>query len=133
MSTATPSPRRTKIDEGPITSTAGRTTQGGILILLVFVAGAASLAVELAASRLLAPYFGTSLFVWANLIGLILLYLSVGYYVGGRVADRYPFPSVLYSLTAVSSLLIALIPVVARPILLWSQSAFSTYSIGVFY
>src|SRR5437588_2743126 len=133
MSTATPSPRTTKIDEGPITSTAGRTTQGGILILLVFVAGAASLAVELAASRLLAPYFGTSLFVWANLIGLILLYLTIGYFLGGRIADRYPRPVVLYGLTSTAALLISAIPPLSRPILTWSQSAFATYSISVFY
>src|SRR5256885_15450155 len=130
MSTATPSPRRTKIDEGPITSTAGRTTQGGILILLVFVAGAASLAVELSASRLLAPYFGTSLFVWANLIGLILLYLTIGYYVGGRLADRFPRPEVLYLLTTVAAFLIGLIPLISSPILLWSLSAFATYSVS---
>src|SRR6059058_6643169 len=133
MSTATPSPRKTKMDEGPISSTAGRTTQGWVLILLVFVAGAASLAVELSASRLLAPYFGTSLFVWANLIGLILLYLTIGYYIGGRVADRYPRPAVLYLLTICASILIGLIPFISRPILLWSLTSFATFSVSIFY
>jgi predicted membrane-bound spermidine synthase len=133
MSTATPRSDETRKAEETIAPSASHTYQGWLLIVQVFVAGATTMAVEMSASRLLAPYFGTSLFVWANLIGLILLYLSVGYYVGGRVADRYPSPTVLYSMTAVASLLIALIPVVARPILLWSQSAFATYSIGVFY
>src|SRR5436309_6763158 len=106
--------------------------QGWLLILLVFVARACSLAVELSASRLLAPYFGTSLFVWANLIGLILLYLTIGYYLGGRLADRYPRPAVLYALTIIASFLIGLIPFISRPILLWSQSSFASYSISVF-
>jgi predicted membrane-bound spermidine synthase len=133
MSTATPSPHETRTTEEPGASTTGRTVQGWLLILLVFIAGATSLAIELAASRLLAPYFGTSLFVWANLIGLILLYLTIGYYVGGRVADRYPSPLVLYSMTAVAALLTAAIPVISRPILLWALTAFATYSVGVFY
>ena len=107
--------------------------QGWLLILLVFVAGACSLAVELSASRLLAPYFGTSLFVWANLIGLILLYLTLGYYLGGRLADRFPRPGVLYAMTTIAAFIISLIPFLSRPILSWSLSAFATYSIGVFY
>jgi predicted membrane-bound spermidine synthase len=133
MSTTTPSPRETKVDESVVASTSGRSLQGWLLILLVFVAGACSLAVELSASRLLAPYFGTSLFVWANLIGLILLYLTVGYYLGGRLADRYPRPTVLYTLTIIAAFLISVIPFLSKPILLWSQSAFATYSVGVFY
>ncbi len=133
MSTTTPSPQNTSIEERAVVEPSNRSFQGIWLIVLVLVAGAASLSVEFAASRLLAPYFGTSLFVWANLIGLILLYLTIGYYAGGRIADRYPRPVVLYSLTAVSALLIGLIPVLSRPILSWSQLAFATYSIGVFY
>src|SRR5438876_4009381 len=132
MSTTTPSSSETQAEEGAVAQTAGRNIQGWLLILLVFVAGASSLAVELSASRLLAPYFGTSLFVWANLIGLILLYLTVGYYVGGRIADRYPSPTVLYGLTSVAALLIALIPPLSRPILNWSLTAFATFSVSVF-
>ncbi|MBO0782998.1 MAG: fused MFS/spermidine synthase, partial [Ktedonobacteraceae bacterium] len=87
----------------------------------------------MSASRLLAPYFGTSQFVWANLIGLILLYLTLGYYIGGRLADRFPRPEVFYTLTTVAALLISAIPLVSRPILSWSLSAFANYSISVFY
>src|SRR5438876_1914216 len=133
MSTTTPSSSETQAEEGAVAQTAGRNIQGWLLILLVFVAGASSLAVELSASRLLAPYFGTSLFVWANLIGLILLYLTIGYYLGGRLADRFPRPGVLYLLTTVAAFLIGLIPFIASPILRWSLSSFATYSISVFY
>ncbi|HZU01982.1 MAG TPA: fused MFS/spermidine synthase, partial [Ktedonobacteraceae bacterium] len=133
MSTATPRPEETQKVEEKVAPDASHTFQGWLLIVLVFVAGATSMGIEMSASRLLAPYFGTSLFVWANLIGLILLYLTVGYYVGGRVADRRPYPVVLYGITAVASLWTAIIPVASRPILLWSQSAFASYSAGVFY
>src|SRR5690242_1700528 len=133
MSTTTPHSEETREEEGTVARTAGRNIQGWLLILLVFVSGACSLAVELSASRLLAPYFGTSLFIWANLIGLILVYLTVGYYVGGRIADRFPRATVLYSMTTVAAFLTSLIPFISRPIMHWSQSAFATYSIGVFY
>src|SRR5256885_11175485 len=123
MTTKTPNSQKAPIDESSSVPATLQGVQGWLLILLVFVAGACSLAIELSASRLLAPYFGTSLFVWANLIGLILLYLTIGYYLGGRVADRYPSTKVLYGMTAVAALLIGLIPLVARPILHWSLQA----------
>ncbi len=111
---------------------ASYTPQNWMLIALVFVEGACALAVEISASRLLAPYFGTSLFIWAILIGLILLYLTIGYYVGGRLADRYPRHGVLYLLTISAAFLIALIPLIARPLMILSQSSFTTYAVGNF-
>lgn len=91
-----------------------------------------TLAVEMAASRLLAPYFGASLLVWANLIGLILIYLTAGYYLGGRVADRFPRHEVLYQITAWAGFLIGLVPFLARPILRLALQGFATLSMGLF-
>ena len=84
---------------------------------VVVVGGAASLATEISASRLLAPYFGSSTIVWANIIGLILVYLSVGYWIGGRVADRHADPRRLGGLLVVAAASIAALRFVAHPIL----------------
>jgi predicted membrane-bound spermidine synthase len=116
--------RRDSLSAGSHAS--GKNIQNWLCALLVFVAGASSLATEMAASRLLAPYLGSSLFVWANLIGLILLYLTIGYYVGGRLADHRPSPWILYSLTAVAALLIGSIPLIAQPVLTWALHTFAT-------
>ncbi|MEO8744577.1 MAG: fused MFS/spermidine synthase [Candidatus Dormiibacterota bacterium] len=102
-----------------------------MLLPLVFVSGMASLAAEFGASRLLAPYFGTSLYVWGVLIGLILIYLSAGYVIGGRIADRHPRDELLYQLTAWAGLWIGLIPLVSYPILLASQQGFKDLSAGL--
>ncbi len=102
-----------------------------LLLPLVFVSGMASLGVEFGAARLLAPYFGTSLYVWGVLIGLVLIYLSIGYVVGGRLADRRPAADLLFQLTAWAGLWIGLIPLIAYPILLESQQGFASISVGL--
>ncbi len=87
------------------------------LIILVFVSGMSSLALEMCASRLLGAYFGTSLYIWASLIGLILVYLTVGYFIGGRLADRYPSEQVLCTITGLAALSISILPFVSQSIL----------------
>jgi spermidine synthase len=87
------------------------------LSLLVFIAGTGSVATEIAASRLLAPYYGASTVVWANVIGLVLAALSLGYWLGGKLADRRPDARLLGLLVIGAALLTAAIPFVAQPLL----------------
>jgi spermidine synthase len=103
------------------------------LILLVFISGMTSLALEMCASRLLGAYFGTSLFIWANLIGLILLYLTVGYFIGGRLADRHPSAQLLCTLTALAALSITFLPFISQSILNWSIIGLEQVSVSIFF
>jgi len=94
------------------------------LYLGVFSAGAATLAVELSASRLLGNYFGSSNLVWAVIIGLILIYLSIGYSIGGKWADRSPEYETFFVILIWAALFIGIIPLASRPILKFASSAF---------
>jgi spermidine synthase len=98
--------------------------------ILVFTGGAGTLATEIAASRLLAPYFGNSTIVWANIIGLILVYLSLGYWLGGKLADRRPDSRVLGSIVLAAALFIAVLPFVSRPILDVAVRGLDAVSVG---
>ncbi len=102
------------------------------LIAQVFISGMTSLALEMCASRLLGAYFGTSLYIWAVLIGLILIYLTIGYFLGGRLADRYPSTQVLCIITAAAALTTSLIPFVSQGILSWSVQALAQVSVSAF-
>ncbi len=104
-----------------------------VLLAVVFLSGMTSLAVELCASRLLDPFFGDSLFIWANLIGMELIYLSIGYAIGGRWADKNPNPIRLYVIVAVAAALIGLVPLISRPILRISLIGFANLDFGAFY
>ncbi len=84
---------------------------------LVFGAGIGALATEITASRLLAPYFGSSTIVWSNLIGIVLAALALGYWLGGRIADRRPHPGLLGFIVLGAAVFVALIPFVAEPFL----------------
>jgi spermidine synthase len=102
------------------------------LPLLVFVVGTGSLGAEIAAVRLLAPYFGASTVVWANTIGIVLVALSVGYWLGGRLADRHPNIRGLCLLALTAAGLLALVPFAADPLLDVAVDALDEISAGAF-
>ena len=98
----------------------------------MFVVGSASLGSEIAAARLLAPYFGASTTVWANTIATVLVALSVGYWLGGRLADRRPLHRHMCALILGAAVGLAAVPFVARPFLDAAVSALSDISAGAF-
>jgi predicted membrane-bound spermidine synthase len=102
------------------------------LTILVFVVGAGSLGAEIAAARLLAPYFGDSTIIWANTIGVCLIALAVGHWLGGRFADRHPHIQGLKTLVLISASLLSLVPLVSGPFLDLAITAFDKIEAGAF-
>jgi predicted membrane-bound spermidine synthase len=92
---------------------------------LVFCVGAATLGAEIAAARLIAPAFGASTVVWANTIAVVLLALAIGYWGGGRLADRHPHGRVLCGVVLGGAALLAAVPLAAVPLLGGTQDALS--------
>ena len=88
------------------------------LYLTEFFAGMSVMAVELGASRLLAPYFSSSQIVWTIIIGTIMIAMALGNIYGGRTADRNPNPDRLYRRMIVAALWIAAIPVVGKYVII---------------
>jgi len=101
------------------------------LHITVFVSGMTTLGIEFAASRLLGSVFGTSNLVWASIIGLILIYLTVGYTLGGRWADKYPSYEVFYTILIWGAFSAGIVPFIARPVLYAAADAFDQLQIGV--
>ncbi len=101
------------------------------LLFTVFVSGMTTLAAELAASRLIGTVYGTSNLVWASIIGLILIYLSAGYFLGGKWADKNPTAGAMYHVLAYGAFTMALIPYIAGPVLKYASAAFAALNIGI--
>jgi spermidine synthase len=102
------------------------------LYALVFVVGTGSLGAEIAVARLMAPFFGASTIVWANTIGVVLVALSIGYWYGGRLADRSPTIEGLARMVLAAAVLLAVVPFVAQPFLDISVEALDSISAGAF-
>ena len=103
-----------------------------VILTMVFTVGAASLGTEIAAARLLAPWFGASTVIWANTIATVLVALSAGYWLGGRLADRGATLPGLARLMLVAAALLAVVPFVSGPFLRNSVDAFDSLSVGAF-
>lgn len=89
----------------------------GYLSVTVFVTGMSIMVLELMGSRVIGPYYGVSLYVWASLIATALIALALGYWLGGRVADKKGDPNLLYGFIVLAALLTVLIPVLRKPVL----------------
>lgn len=98
-----------------------------ILGFTVFTCGALVMVFEIIGSRILSPFIGTSTYVWTSLIGIILASLSLGYWAGGRLADRRPDPKLLASVILAAGGLVSL-TVLVKDLLL---SAIAALSIGL--
>lgn len=106
----------------------GRREAWGFPEAVVFVAGISTLGAEIAAARLVAPAFGASTVVWANTIAVVLVALAIGYVVGGRLADRHPHTRELALTALLGAGLIALIPLLAIPLLGATEDALAEFS-----
>ncbi len=100
------------------------------LYLTMFVAGMSTLAVEFTASRLLQTVYGTSNIVWANVIGLVLLSLTAGYFIGGRWADRHPRADLFYGLVALAGLAAVFFLLLTSAVLRGAASALAVMNIS---
>ena len=99
--------------------------------LVVFLGGMGTMMLEFAASRLLGNVFGTSNLVWAVIIGLILVYLTLGNWLGGKWADASPKLETLGFILACAGLSTGVLPLISRPILRISAEAFDALNIGL--
>jgi predicted membrane-bound spermidine synthase len=83
---------------------------------VAFLSGGVLLGLEIVASRILAPYFGNSVYVWGSLISVFLLALSIGYWLGGIQADKRPSLVVLAKILASAAACILVLPLVYLPV-----------------
>ncbi|MDP2684406.1 MAG: fused MFS/spermidine synthase [bacterium] len=81
------------------------------LLFVVFLTGACVLAIELVATRILSPYFGNTIFTVSSVISVVLAALSIGYYFGGKLADKYPSEKIFYSIILLSGLSVLLLQI----------------------
>ncbi len=100
------------------------------LYFSVFSSGMVTLAVEMTASRLLGNVFGTSNLVWASIIGLILIYLTAGYFLGGWLADKSPNFRTFFQVLLWGSFTAGMVPLASRPLLRAGASAFDQLQMG---
>lgn len=88
-----------------------------LLLLIAFVEGAAVMAVELGGAKIIAPYYGTSLYVWSSVLAVTLGGLTLGYFLGGRATTKYEAPKLLFFEILIGSALIILMPFLALVIM----------------
>ena len=97
------------------------------IYLVVALEGATVMAVELMSARMVAPYFGSSLYVWGTVIGFTLLALAIGYFAGGVLADKYSGPNTLFWVLLTASVFLLLMHLTSQ----WLTVAFENLDPGL--
>jgi spermidine synthase len=111
-----------KLDQPPADTTSPATADPSqvsatAIYLVAFVTGAIVMSFEMLGSRYLNPYFGSGIYTWAALISTVLAALTVGYFLGGWLADRTASPTILGATVAVASLYLLALPLFAEAVL----------------
>lgn len=88
-----------------------------LLFALAFIEGGAVMCVELCSAKILSPYFGTSIYVWASVLGVTLSALMSGYYLGGYISSNYKKTEIVFTLMLLGGLLVTITPVISSMIL----------------
>jgi predicted membrane-bound spermidine synthase len=88
-----------------------------LLLLLAFIEGGAVMCVELCSAKILSPFFGTSIYVWAAVLGITLTALMSGYYLGGYISAKKQQKNIVYWLMLIGGLLVTLTPIISDIVL----------------
>jgi len=104
-----------------------------ILKVTVFIAGAVTMMLELVGVRILTPYFGASSLIWTGLIGIILASLSLGYWIGGKLADKKSSLNQLSLIVFIAGMNIALISILKEPLLLTTRQSIKNIYFGLLF
>ena len=91
----------------------------GALLFIGFLLGAALMGIEMAAIRIMTPYFGSAIDIWACMIATVMLSMMAGYYLGGTVADRAPHSRILGICVLVAGIFVFAVPFFMTPLLDW--------------
>lgn len=92
------------------------------MYLTVFITGAVVLVIEILGTRIVAPYYGTTVYVWSSLIGVTMLALTAGYFLGGWLSDKRPNFSILYSIILAAAAVVFIVPFMAAGVLAATNS-----------
>lgn len=92
---------------------------GAAILVNAFFIGGVLMGFEMLGSRYLFPYFGGGIDTWAGLISTVLAALTIGYFVGGSVVDRFPSARVIVAASALAACYLALVPMAADPVMAW--------------
>lgn len=105
-----------------------RRLRHAVLPAVVFLTGACVLVIEVAATRVLSPYFGNTIYSYSSILGVVLAALSIGYYFGGRLADKRPSPKLFYGIIAAGGASVLLLHLLTITLLPWLSRHLSIIS-----